>query len=159
MALNPQYGVQRDRANSEVSLNYAGTKRLKVNSTGASVTGTLSATGTITSTGALTASSLFNLAASEATVASGVLTVTTPFVNVLPESSTADQVDSIVYTGAVEGTILICVSKATNTITFDDANINLGAATRAVAPGGAIALYYDGSQWTELVFIAATDNV
>lgn len=51
------------------------------------------------------------------------------------------------------------VSKATNTITFDDANINLGAATRAVAPGGAIALYYDGTEWTELAFIAATDNV
>ena len=94
----------------------------------------------------------------EATIASGVLTVTKPLVRPLPESSTADQVDSIVYTGAQEGDILILVSDATNTITVDDANINLGAATRAIAPGGTLVLRYDGTQWTEVLFLAASDN-
>ncbi|MGD9724736.1 MAG: hypothetical protein AB7U76_26160 [Pirellulales bacterium] len=94
----------------------------------------------------------------EATIASNVLTVTKPLVRPLPESSTADQVDSIVYTGAQEGDILILVSDATNTITVDDANINLGAATRAIAPGGTLVLRYDGTQWTEVLFLAASDN-
>ena len=102
---------------------------------------------------------MFILSPTEATVATGVLTVTSSFVNVLPETSTADQVDSIVYTGATEGTVLVLISKATNTITIDDANINLGAATRAVAPGGSITLYYDGTEWTELTFLAGADNV
>ena len=92
------------------------------------------------------------------TIASGVLTVTRPFVNPLPESSTADTVTSIVYAGAKQGDILVIHVPATNTITFDDANINLAAATRAVAPGGSLILVYDGSEWTELVFLAATDN-
>lgn len=49
---------------------------------------------------------------------------------------------------------------AGHTITVDDANINLGAATRAVAPGGSLLLRYDGveDQWTEVAFLAAADN-
>lgn len=97
-------------------------------------------------------------AAEECTIASGVLTVTKPFVIALPESSTADQVDSIVYTGAAEGDFLLITSPATNTITVDDANINLGAGTRAIAPGGCLLLYFDGTQWSELAFLAAADN-
>lgn len=93
------------------------------------------------------------------TIASGVLTCTKSFVNPLPESSTSDQVDSIVMSpAAAEGDILIIHVPATNTITFDDANINLGAATRAVAPGGTLMLIYDGTQWSEMFFTAATDN-
>lgn len=92
------------------------------------------------------------------TIASGVLTVTKSLVNPLPESSTADQVDSIVAAGAQAGDLLIIHVPATNTITFDDANINLGAATRAVAPGGTLALIFDGTQWSEVLFTAATDN-
>jgi hypothetical protein len=143
----PRYGgFRRDPQTLDLFINKAGTDVAQVSSTGVAVTG------------ALTASSLFNLGASESTVASGVLTVTTPYVNVLPESSTADTVDSIVYTGATTGTLLICTSTATNTITFDDANINLGASTRAVAPGGSITLFFDGTQWTELTFLTASDN-
>lgn len=93
------------------------------------------------------------------TIASGVLTVTKSFVNPQPESSTADTVDSIVFDGAVEGTLLLVHVPATNTITFDDAAINLGGATRAVAPGGSLLLVYDGTQWSEVFFTAATDNV
>ena len=92
------------------------------------------------------------------TIASGVLTVTGSFVNPLPESSTSDQVDSIVMTGVQAGDILFIHIPATNTITFDDANINLGAATRAVAPGGSLILVYDGTEWSEVVFLAASDN-
>ena len=92
------------------------------------------------------------------TIASGVLTITQSLVDPQPESSTTDTVDSIVWADASEGSIIIIQVKATNTITFDDANINLGAATRAVAPGGSLMLIYDGTQWTELSFLAASDN-
>ncbi|MGE3448681.1 MAG: hypothetical protein AB7H92_14000 [Microbacteriaceae bacterium] len=92
------------------------------------------------------------------TIASGVLTVTGSFVNPLPESSTSDTVDSIVMAGVQAGDVLLIHVPATNTITFDDANINLAAATRAVAPGGSLLLVYDGTEWSEVVFLAATDN-
>ena len=92
------------------------------------------------------------------TIASGVLTVTGSFVDPQPQSSTTDQVDSIVMTGVQAGDLLFIHVPATNTITFDDANINLAAASRAVAPGGSILLVYDGAQWSELFFTAATDN-
>lgn len=97
-----------------------------------------------------------------ATIASGVLTVTGSFVACAAESSTADQVDSIVVSGTTvtDGDLLILIADAGDTITFDDAVINLGAATRAVAPGGALILRYDAvdSEWTELVFLAGADN-
>ncbi len=93
------------------------------------------------------------------TIASGVLTVTGSFVDPQPESGTADTVDSIVMTGVQAGDQLNIHIPATNTITFDDANINLAGATRAVAPGGSLLLVYDGTQWSEQSFTAATDNV
>ena len=93
------------------------------------------------------------------TIATGVLTVTGAFVDPQPESTSADQVDSIVMSGVQVGDLLLVHVPATNTITFDDASINLGAASRAVAPGGSILLFYDGSQWSEVLFTAATDNV
>ena len=43
-------------------------------------------------------------------------------------------------------------------ITIDDANINLGAATRALAPGGSMWLYYNATKWNELSFTAGADN-
>jgi hypothetical protein len=91
--------------------------------------------------------------------AGGVLTVTGSFVNPDPEASdTTDQVDSIVMSGVQAGDFLFIHVPATNTITFDDANINLAASTRAVAPGGSLILIYDGSQWSEMTFLTATDN-
>lgn len=93
------------------------------------------------------------------TIASGVLTVTGSFIDPQPESGTADTVDSIVLTGVQAGDLLYIHIPATNTITFDDANINLAGATRAVAPGGSLLLVYDGTQWSEMFFTAATDNV
>ena len=96
------------------------------------------------------------------TIAAGVLTVTKFAVNPDPETGTADQVDSIVWDGpgALEaGALLLIHVPATNTLTFDDANINLAAATRAVAPGGSLLLVYDGTQWSEVAFTAATDNI
>ena len=93
------------------------------------------------------------------TIASGVLTVTGSFVDPQPESGTTDTVDSIVLTGVQTGDLLFIHVPATNTITFDDAAINLAAASRAVAPGGNIILVYDGTQWSEISFLAASDNV
>lgn len=92
------------------------------------------------------------------TIAAGVLTVTGSLIDPQPESGTADTVDSIVFTGVQAGDILLIHIPATNTITFDDAVINLAAATRAVAPGGSLLLVYDGAQFSEVLFTAATDN-
>lgn len=96
------------------------------------------------------------------TIASGVLTVTGSFISCAAESGTADQVDSITLSGTTvaDGDLLILIADVGDTITFDDANINLGAATRAVAPGGCLLLRYDGAetQWTEVVFLAGADN-
>lgn len=92
------------------------------------------------------------------TIATGVATVTKGFTAFAAESSTADTVDTITVAGAVEGDVLVCVADTGDTITFDDANINLGAATRAVAPGGCLILRYDGTEWTEVVFLAGADN-
>ena len=63
-------------------------------------------------------------------------------------------------TGAADGDLLLLVSASGHTITVDDANVNLGASTRAVAPGGSLLLRYDGveTQWTEVAFLAAADN-
>ncbi len=115
--------------------------------------------GALTVEGAAIADGIFGLGTHEtATIASGVLTVTKSYVWAAAESSTTDQVDSIVYTGAAQGDLLLIHVPATNTITFDDADINLAAATRAVAPGGSLLLVYDGTQWSEVLFTAATDN-
>jgi hypothetical protein len=95
------------------------------------------------------------------TIASGVLTVTGSFIAAAAESGTSDTVDSIVWNNGAPvgaGDYLLIVPDTGDTITFDDANINLGAATRAVAPGGHISLYYDGTEWTELTFLTASDN-
>jgi hypothetical protein len=93
------------------------------------------------------------------TIASGVLTVTGSLVDPQPQGGSTDTVDSIVLSGVQVGDVLFIHIPATNTITFDDAVINLAAATRAVAPGGSLVLVYDGSQWTEMFFTAATNNV
>ena len=88
----------------------------------------------------------------------GVLTVTGSLVDPQPAGGTTDTVDTITMAGVQAGDILLIHIPATNTITFDDASINLAAATRAVAPGGSLLLVYDGTQWSEVTFIAATDN-
>lgn len=142
--------------NLTIDAKGSGTITIGGTSTGATVfPGPVSFTGAVTFG---TTSSFGFGAAEQATIATGVLTVTKPYVDVLPESSTADQVDSIVYSGVADGQLLLLVSKATNTITVDDANIALGAATRAIAPGGSLLLYYNGTQWVEHSFIAAADN-
>lgn len=96
------------------------------------------------------------------TIATGVLTVTGSFISMAAESSTTDTVDSITVSGTTvaDGDLLVLIADDGDTITVDDANINLGAATRAVGPGGCLILRYDGveTQWTEVVFLAGADN-
>ncbi len=95
------------------------------------------------------------------TIASGVLTVTKFAVDPQPESGSTDTVDSIVWGGfgvLGAGDLLFIHIPADNTITFDDAVINLASGTRAVAPGGSLILIYDGTQWSEMAFTAATNN-
>lgn len=96
-----------------------------------------------------------------ATIATGVLTVANlaPVVIVVGEGAANDQLDTLTVTGARRGDTIILVSDGSDTITVDDANIDLAAATRAIAPGGALGLRYDGTSWAELFFTAAADNV
>lgn len=97
----------------------------------------------------------------QSTIASGVLTISgrNLIVEPKPESSTSDQLDSITCTSKLEfGDLLLLFVPATNTITVDDANINLGAATRAIGPGGHLLLIWNGSKWNELTFLAGADN-
>jgi hypothetical protein len=87
-------GWKYDPTNERLDANYDGTTVLDFDANDLVVTpattfsGAVTVTGAISVTGAVTASTLFNLAAADATVASGVLTAVTPVVNVLPESST-----------------------------------------------------------------------
>lgn len=92
------------------------------------------------------------------TIASGVATITKGFTALAAESSTTDTVDTLTLVGAGEGDVVLIVADTGDTITFDDANIDLGAATRAVAPGGCIALRFDGTSWVEMFFLAGADN-
>ena len=95
-----------------------------------------------------------------ATIASGVLTIAklTPVVEVVGEGAADDQLDTLTVTDAVAGDTVILISDGSDTITVDDANIDLGGATRAVAPGGNLHLRYDGTTWAEVSFLAAADN-
>ena len=93
------------------------------------------------------------------TIATGVATITTGFVALAAESSTTDQLDTLTLSGAGAGDIVLLVADVGDTITVDDANIDLGAATRAIGPGGCLALRHDGTSWAELFFLAGADNV
>ena len=93
------------------------------------------------------------------TIASGVATLGVGFFFALAaESSTSDQLDTITKADAVNGQLLLLIADTGDTITVDDANIDLGAATRAVGPGGCICLRYDGTSWCEVFFLAGADN-
>ena len=120
---------------------------------------TLAVTGTLTQTGKASVANL-RLTPVTTTLVSNALTVTGSFVIMDAEGAgTTDQLDTITKADAAAGDILLLTVNATDTITVDDANINLAAATRAVAPGGSLMLFYDGTEWTEMFFTAATDNV
>lgn len=95
-----------------------------------------------------------------ATIASGVLTVTdlTPVIIVVGEGANNDTLDTFTVTNKNVDDKVMLVSDGSDTITVDDANIDLGAATRAVAPGGNIVLRWDGTSWGEVSFLAGADN-
>lgn len=95
-----------------------------------------------------------------ATIASGVLTVTdlTPVIVVVGEGAANDQLDTFTVTNKnVDDTVML-VSDGSDTITVDDANIDLGGTSRAIAPGGNLVLRWDGTSWVEVSFLAAADN-
>lgn len=76
MPLPPQYGIHNDRAvNSRVALNYAGTRRISVDSAGMAVNGTSTLVGAVAVTGAATVST--TLVVTGLVTASAALTVTT----------------------------------------------------------------------------------
>lgn|SRR5690554_1299166 len=92
------------------------------------------------------------------TIASGVATITRSFVRLAAESTTTDQLDTLTLAGAAEGDLVLLIADTGDTITVDDANINLGAGTRAIGAGGCLMLRYDGTEWTEMFFLAGADN-
>lgn len=160
-----------DKINNRLASLFAGVRKFYVDGSGVTVPSgqTLAVAGSLTVTGTSTlniarlaaSAALLGLGTGEAvTIASGVATVTKSYVVLDAEGAgTTDQLDTITMANVAAGDLLLLTVNATDTITVDDANINLGAATRAVAPGGALLLYYDGTEWTELAFIAASDNV
>ena len=98
------------------------------------------------------------------TIATGVATITdvSPVLLVVGEGAANDQLDTLTVTNTPpDGYMMTLISDGSDTITVDDANIDLAAATRAIAPGGALVLRYDGTstQWAEVAFTAAADNV
>lgn len=94
------------------------------------------------------------------TIASGVAVVTKGFTALAAESGTSDQLDTLTLSGAGDGDLMLLIADAGDTITVDDANINLGAATREVGPGGCLLLRYDAveTNWVEMLFLAGADN-
>lgn len=165
-------GFFNDIVNARAALYYKGT--LAIRYTASAVTHALATTfsAAVTLAGATSFTSRLSAGSTgifgfgtgaTATIASGVLTATKSYMIMDAEGAgTTDQLDSITGPGTpADGDLLLLVSNATDTITVDDANINLGAATRAVAPGGSLLLRYDGTeaQWTEVIFLAAADNV
>jgi len=92
------------------------------------------------------------------TIATGVATVTKPYVILDAEGAgTTDTLDSITYTGQAAGDLLLLTTTATDTITADNsATLILGAATRAIAPGGSLLLLAtSGTVWREITFLTA----
>lgn len=92
------------------------------------------------------------------TIDGGVATISTGFVALAAETGEADQLDTLTLAGAGEGDVVLLVADTGDTITVDDANIDLGGATREVGPGGCLALRYDGTSWVEMFFLAGADN-
>lgn len=94
------------------------------------------------------------------TIASGVATVTklTPVILLVGEGANDDTLATLTVADVQAGDETVLISDGSDTITVDDANIDLGAATRAIAPGGSLGLRYDGTSWVETFFLAAADN-
>lgn len=124
---------------------------------GIEVIGLESAKATITGSFVLAGTGrLAHGAPEQVTIASGVATITHRFVQLTSESGTTDTLDSFTFSGAVAGDIVRFIPKATDTITFDNsATMLLGAATRAVAPGGYIDFQLLGTTWQERGFLTA----
>lgn len=94
------------------------------------------------------------------TIATGVATISAGvnYVRLAAESGTTDQLDTVTKSGVRQGDILVLEADSGDTITVDDANIDLGAATRALADVGQyLVLIYNGAGWSEVSF-AAGDN-
>ena len=94
------------------------------------------------------------------TIATGVATVPYPtnVVLLIGEGAANDTLTTLTVSGVTAGDIITLISDGSDTITVDDANIDLGAATRGIAPGGNLVVRYDGTGWAEVSFLAAADN-
>lgn len=100
------------------------------------------------------------VASQTVTIASGVATVPalTPHVVLAAESSTSDQLDTLTVTGARLGDTVLLTADAGDTITVDDANIDLSAATIALSGVISLLLWYNGTGWSQIVTSGAVDN-
>jgi hypothetical protein len=95
------------------------------------------------------------------TIASGVATIPAgerSFIRLESESSTTDTLDTITKADAEVGDFLLLEAFPGHTITVDDANIDLTAATVALTDVGQyLGLIYNGAGWSEC-FKALGDN-
>lgn len=94
------------------------------------------------------------------TIASGVAVIppSASYIRLAAESSTSDQLDTITKPNAQVGDRLTLEADAGDTITVDDANIDLGGATRVLTDVGQyLVVQYNGAGWSEVSY-AAGDN-
>ncbi len=92
------------------------------------------------------------------TILSGVATITRSFVRAAAESGTTDTIDTITKADAKIGDLLYLEADVGDTITVDDANINLGDATRVLTNiGQYLVLMFNGTEWAEMSYCAG-DN-
>lgn len=96
----------------------------------------------------------FSIGAPEVvTIASGVATVAageSSYIRLKSESSTTDTLDTLTIADVQIGDIVFLEAYPGHTITVDDANIDLTAATVALTDvGQMLCLYYNGAGWSE----------
>ena len=94
------------------------------------------------------------------TIVGGVATVSyfTPVVKLAAESSTSDTLDTLTVVDVQEGDIIHLVADAGDTITVDDASIDLLAATVALTADSTLSLRYNGTQWSQMYTVVSPDN-
>jgi len=95
------------------------------------------------------------------TIASGVATVAalTPVIKLAAESSTSDTLDTLTVANVREGDTVLLVADSGDTITVDDANIDLSAGTIALSGVVSLLLWYNGTGWSQVTTSGAVDNV
>ena len=94
------------------------------------------------------------------TIAGGVATVAalTPVIELTGEGGADDTLTTLTVAGVRTGDTVMLVATAGDTITVDDATIDLVAGTVAVAGDTTLLLRYNGTQWSQVATTISVDN-